>query len=95
MKRTNVVLDEELLERARQVTGERTYSAVVTKGLEELVRVAELKRAIQAMRDTKDFFFPGYPEMIRPNLWTPNEKKTTPSKGSKARKKVARAARSR
>ena len=87
MKRTNLVLDEELLERARQVTGERTYSAVVNLGLEQLVRVGELKRAVQAMRDKKDFFFPGYSEQIRPNSWIAQEKKP--------RKKATRARRAR
>lgn len=38
MKRTNVVLDEELLERARRVLGEKTYSGAITKALEKVVR---------------------------------------------------------
>ena len=46
MKRTNVVLDEELLEKARRVTGEKTYSATINKLLAEAVRVADLKRML-------------------------------------------------
>ncbi len=38
MKRTNVIVDEELLERARVATGERTYSATINIALEEVVR---------------------------------------------------------
>jgi Arc/MetJ family transcription regulator len=41
MKRTNVVLDEELLAEAQRVSGERTYSATIARALRELVaRVA-------------------------------------------------------
>jgi Arc/MetJ family transcription regulator len=46
MKRTNVVLDEELLEKARRATGEKTYSATINKLLAEAVRVADLKRML-------------------------------------------------
>ena len=38
MKRTNVMLDEELLERARRALGEKTYSGAITKALEKVVR---------------------------------------------------------
>ncbi|HYC62575.1 MAG TPA: type II toxin-antitoxin system VapB family antitoxin [Thermoanaerobaculia bacterium] len=38
MKRTNVVLDEKLLEDARRVTGEKTYSATITRALEKVVK---------------------------------------------------------
>jgi Arc/MetJ family transcription regulator len=38
MKRTNLVLDEELLEQAIRLSGERTYSGVVRRALLELVR---------------------------------------------------------
>ena len=40
MKRTNVVLDEKLLEDARRATGEKTYSATITKALEEFDRAS-------------------------------------------------------
>jgi len=38
MKRTNLVLDEQLLETARQKTGLRTWSEVVNLALQELIR---------------------------------------------------------
>jgi Arc/MetJ family transcription regulator len=44
MKRTNVVLDEHLLEEAVQVSGERTYSRTITRALEELVRRAKARQ---------------------------------------------------
>ena len=38
MKRTNLVLDERLLEEAVRLSGERTYSKAVERALEEFVR---------------------------------------------------------
>jgi Arc/MetJ family transcription regulator len=38
MKRTNLVLDEELLQAALRLSGERTYSAVVNRALQDFVR---------------------------------------------------------
>ncbi|HEY3353570.1 MAG TPA: type II toxin-antitoxin system VapB family antitoxin [Polyangia bacterium] len=38
MKRTNLVLDEQLLQEATRLTGAKTWSAAVTCALEELVR---------------------------------------------------------
>ena len=43
MKRTNLVLDEELLAQATRVLGVKTYSAVVNTALEEVVRVRKLQ----------------------------------------------------
>jgi Arc/MetJ family transcription regulator len=47
MKRTNLVLDEDLLERALRLSGERTYTATVERALEELVRRAQASRVFQ------------------------------------------------
>jgi Arc/MetJ family transcription regulator len=44
MKRTNVVLDEVLLEEAVRVSGERTYSRTITRALEELIRRAKARQ---------------------------------------------------
>jgi hypothetical protein len=41
MKRTNVVLDEHLLEEAVRVSGERTYARTIERALEEMVRRAK------------------------------------------------------
>ena len=46
MKRTNVVLDEKLLEDARRATGERTYSATITKALEKVVKQERFRRTL-------------------------------------------------
>jgi len=38
MKRTNLVLDEKLLEEANQLSGEKTYSRTVERALQDFVR---------------------------------------------------------
>jgi hypothetical protein len=38
MKRTNVVLDDELLEEAVRVSGERTYARTIERALEEMIQ---------------------------------------------------------
>lgn len=38
MKRTNLVLDEQLLEEVTRVSGERTYSRAVTRAIEDYLR---------------------------------------------------------
>ncbi|MBI1862431.1 MAG: type II toxin-antitoxin system VapB family antitoxin [Deltaproteobacteria bacterium] len=38
MKRTNLVLDEELLKTATRLTGAKTYSAAVNQALRETIR---------------------------------------------------------
>lgn len=49
MKRTNVVLDEELLEEAQRLSGQKTYSGTIELALRELVRRAKA-RQILALR---------------------------------------------
>lgn len=46
MKRTNLVLDENLLEEAVRVSGERTYSAAVERALEDFVRRAKARNIL-------------------------------------------------
>lgn len=46
MKRTNLVLDERLLEEATRLSGERTYSRTVERALEEFVRRAKARRIL-------------------------------------------------
>jgi Arc/MetJ family transcription regulator len=43
MKRTNVVIDETLLEEAVRVSGERTYSRAIERALEEMVNRAKAR----------------------------------------------------
>ena len=47
MKRTNLVLDEQLLKEAARVSGQRTYSATVNLALAELVRRARAGQILQ------------------------------------------------
>lgn len=46
MKRTNLVLDEQLLDAALRVSGERTYSRAVERALEEFVRRARARQIL-------------------------------------------------
>lgn len=46
MKRTNLVLDEALLEEATRLSGERTYSRTVERALEEFVRRARAQQIL-------------------------------------------------
>lgn len=43
MKRTNVVLDEDLLEEAVRVSGERTYARTIERALQEMVQRAKAR----------------------------------------------------
>jgi Arc/MetJ family transcription regulator len=47
MKRTNLVLDEELLELATRLSGEKTYSRAVGRALEEFVRRAQAQQILE------------------------------------------------
>jgi Arc/MetJ family transcription regulator len=46
MKRTNLVLDEQLLDEALRLSGERTYSRTVTRALDDFVRHAKARRIL-------------------------------------------------
>jgi Arc/MetJ family transcription regulator len=43
MKRTNLVLDERLLEQATHVLGAKTYSSAVNQALEEVLRLRKVQ----------------------------------------------------
>ena len=47
MKRTNLVLDEDLLEEAVRLSGERTYSAAVSRALAEFVKRVKARRILE------------------------------------------------
>lgn len=47
MKRTNLVLDEQLLEEVVRVSGERTYSAAVMRAMSDYVRRARAGRILE------------------------------------------------
>jgi hypothetical protein len=44
MKRTNLVLDDALLEEATVVLGAKTYSAAVNQALEEVIRMRKIQK---------------------------------------------------
>lgn len=46
MKRTNLVLDEHLLEEATRLSGERTYSRTVERALRDFVRRVKARRIL-------------------------------------------------
>jgi Arc/MetJ family transcription regulator len=47
MKRTNLVLDPQILEEALRLSGERTYSRTVGRALEDFVRRAKAGRILE------------------------------------------------
>jgi Arc/MetJ family transcription regulator len=47
MRRTNLVLDGDLLEEATRVSGERTYSRTVERALREMVQPAKARRILE------------------------------------------------
>lgn len=81
MKRTSVDVDETLIEEALKVIDAPNYAAAVEKALEEVVRIARLKRGIRAMQDTSDIFWPNYLEELRPNSWAAYEKRRASYEG--------------
>jgi len=47
VKRTNLVLREELLEETLRLSGERTYSRAVERAMEDFVRRARARRILE------------------------------------------------
>jgi hypothetical protein len=47
MKRTNLVLPEQLLEEATRLSGEKTYSRAVERALEEFVKRFKARRILE------------------------------------------------
>jgi Arc/MetJ family transcription regulator len=47
MKRTNLVLDEKLLEEATRLSAAKTYSAAVQRALEDFVRRAKARQILE------------------------------------------------
>jgi Arc/MetJ family transcription regulator len=47
MKRTNLVLNEQLLEEATRLSGAKTYSAAVMQALEDFVRRAKARQILE------------------------------------------------
>jgi len=93
MKRTNVVLDEALLEDALRRSGEKTYSATINRALRELVRRLTLVESYNAisgtgwwegdlaeMRQGRDF---DIPDEIRDSPLPEKPKRRKPNRGSR------------
>ena len=93
MRRTNVVLDENLLEEAHRRSGEKTYSATINRALKELVRHLTLEEALKAisgtgwwegdlaeMRRGREFNFP---DEIRDAPLPEKPKRRRPRRGSR------------
>lgn len=47
MKRANLVLEEDVLEEATRLSGEKTYSATVQRALREFVRRARARQILE------------------------------------------------
>ncbi len=47
MKRTSLMLDEQVLQEAQRLAGERTYSATVNRALKDLVRRIKAGRILE------------------------------------------------
>ena len=78
MKRTNVVLDEKVLENARQLSGEKTYSATINRALQELVKKLngqQAARRLMELLSEPDAFYPGYAEDLYGREWVLNVQK--------------------
>src|SRR5947208_1437280 len=75
MKRTNVVLDENVLEKARELSGERTYSATINRALDDMVRKLNGWRFFERFLDGPDPFYPGYAEELYGAEWVRNVRK--------------------
>ena len=47
MKRTNLVLDDTLVQEVTRLSGERTYSAAVNRALEDYVKRAKARKILE------------------------------------------------
>ena len=75
MKRTNVILDEKLLQEAIELTGEKTYSAAINRALSEMVRKLKVRRGIERFQQYEDPFWPGYAEELFGKEWAERQRK--------------------
>jgi hypothetical protein len=63
----NVVIDDEVLEKARQITGKKTYSETINHLVSEIVRVDRLMKAVESLSNNPDAWYPGFVEEYGPN----------------------------
>lgn len=73
MKRTQVILDDELLENARRILGEKTYSATINVAPGKVVRQEKFwaaYRKFEELAHGEGFFDPEYlAEKTRKSVW--------------------------
>lgn len=86
--KVTVEVSEFWLNEARKVIGRDEPSVVVDKALEEIVRIADLKRGIKALEDTNEVFWPHYLEETRPNSWAAYELRRAAYEGREPREIV-------
>jgi Arc/MetJ family transcription regulator len=70
-RRRNIVVDDQLLETAKKVTGEKTYSGAVTKALQEITRRHDFKVALAELQEEAakgDFWDRDYVEQMFPDV---------------------------
>jgi hypothetical protein len=65
MKRMNLIVNEEALEQAKRMTGERTYSGTVNRALQEVARIEILRDGVDRIEHTS--FWPSYVAEFGPN----------------------------
>jgi hypothetical protein len=68
MKRMNVVIDHDAVERARRLTGKKTYSETINHAIAEIIKQDELGKAIDALATGPDPWWPGYVEEMAPDV---------------------------
>jgi hypothetical protein len=69
MKRTNVIVDEKVLEKAKELSGEKTYSATINRALEEMVRKIKGWQALERVINDPNPFYEGYAEDLYGREW--------------------------
>jgi len=94
MQRTNVILDERLLEEAHRRSGEKTYSATINRALEALIKKLTFEEGLKIlsgsnawegdlseMRRAREFDVGG--SVIRDAPTTPRRRKGRSKRGSR------------
>jgi Arc/MetJ family transcription regulator len=75
MKRTNLVLDEEMLEKATRLMGAKTYSEAVNRALEESIKLIHIR---------------GLADLMGKNPWAGSLSEMREDRTSKATRKKGR-----
>jgi hypothetical protein len=90
----NVIVDEELLEKARRIADKRTYSDTINFGLSEIVRRHEFQKGLDELQGTN--FWEGTVEdlmRMRTDIDLPKQRvaaKTAREPKTRAKRRVSR-----